>query len=196
MNCKNENAKCIDEIERNVQTDEGVNIRDYIESGILETYALGLCTDAECREVEAMLANHPELHTELNAIEETLEKFAHTQSKQPPLVLREKVLTQITTTQREAKIVELSSTSAKPVAEQKKKLNWLAAASVALLIVSIGGNILLWNKYNSTQGELLALRNENSEMAENLNTKFLEMARLFEHHGVKAMLIVRLAGGT
>ena len=26
-------------------------------------------------------------------------------------------------------------------------------------------------------------------LAENLNTKFLEMARLFEHHGVKAMLI-------
>ena len=46
------------------------NIQDYIESGILEQYALGVLSVAEQAAVEAQAASHSEIREELQQVQE------------------------------------------------------------------------------------------------------------------------------
>jgi mannose-6-phosphate isomerase-like protein (cupin superfamily) len=52
------------------------NIKEYIESGILEIYVLGGATPEEIREVETMAAVHEEVRKEIKVIRDTLETYA------------------------------------------------------------------------------------------------------------------------
>lgn len=52
------------------------DLKAYIESGILESYVLGSLSDAEAAEVSQMIATHPELQEEMEAISEALEAMA------------------------------------------------------------------------------------------------------------------------
>ena len=45
-----------------------MNIKEYIESGILEMYVLGHATKEESDEVEKMASTHPEIKKEMNKI--------------------------------------------------------------------------------------------------------------------------------
>jgi anti-sigma-K factor RskA len=49
---------------------------DYIASGILQDYCLGLLTDEEKKKVEAMCHVYPEVARELNLLRSALEKYA------------------------------------------------------------------------------------------------------------------------
>ncbi len=60
------------------------NLSPYIESGILELYALNDLPDDEKLGVERMLAMYPELRQELYAIELALENYAVSRGIKPP----------------------------------------------------------------------------------------------------------------
>ncbi len=68
------------------------NILDYIESGILEQYALGELSAAEQAEVEAQAAAHPEIQAELHQVQAALGFYAEAHAIAPPAGLRERVL--------------------------------------------------------------------------------------------------------
>ncbi len=53
-----------------------MDIKQYITSGILELYVLERLEPAQMREVEAYAAQYPEIRTEIDQIEQTLEAFA------------------------------------------------------------------------------------------------------------------------
>jgi mannose-6-phosphate isomerase-like protein (cupin superfamily) len=68
------------------------HITEYIDSGILEMYAMGATTAEESKEVERMAAEHVEVRQEINRIQEEIEAFAlaHAVSPKPaikPLLL-------------------------------------------------------------------------------------------------------------
>ncbi|HLP12497.1 MAG TPA: cupin domain-containing protein [Flavobacteriales bacterium] len=68
------------------------SVKEYIESGILEMYLLGLASEVECAEVEQMAAQHPEVRNEMEVIAVTIEKQAMETAVEPhenmkPLVL-------------------------------------------------------------------------------------------------------------
>jgi mannose-6-phosphate isomerase-like protein (cupin superfamily) len=52
------------------------NVQEYISSGILEIYVSGNATDEQCREVIEMASAYPEIHEEIAAISDALEKYA------------------------------------------------------------------------------------------------------------------------
>lgn len=60
-----------------------MNIKEYIETGILELYVLGEIGPSEQLEVEKMRENHPEVASEIKAIQETIEKLALENSMEP-----------------------------------------------------------------------------------------------------------------
>ena len=68
------------------------NIQAYIESGILEQYALGELSPAEQAEVEAMAARHPAIGDELQAVQAALGFYAEAHAITPPSGMRERVL--------------------------------------------------------------------------------------------------------
>lgn len=56
------------------------NVNEYINSGILEMYVLGLTSVEENKEVEAYAASHPEIKNEIDAISEALVNYSETTS--------------------------------------------------------------------------------------------------------------------
>jgi hypothetical protein len=61
-----------------------VNVKDYIESGILETYVLGATTPDETRELMRMKALYPQVRTALTELEVDMERIAERMAIPPP----------------------------------------------------------------------------------------------------------------
>ncbi len=69
-----------------------VEVQHYIESGILEEYALGVLNAAERADVERMAQQHPAVEQELTAIVGGLDAYAEAHALTPPDGMRERVL--------------------------------------------------------------------------------------------------------
>jgi anti-sigma-K factor RskA len=107
-----------------------VNIQEYISSGILESYVLGLASEEERREFEQICAQYPEVLQARIAFEQALEKQAMANAITPAAGLKNKILVDI---DKEGKVVSMTS------APVRKMNGWkyAAAACIALLAGSI-----------------------------------------------------------
>ena len=56
-----------------------MNIKEYISSGILELYVLGMLSEEESREVTRLVNKHPALQTEVDKIQQSLQAYARNQ---------------------------------------------------------------------------------------------------------------------
>jgi anti-sigma-K factor RskA len=140
-----------------------VDIKEYISSGVLELYVFGQLSEAEQREVEAMCAAHPEVQAELEAVQETVNGYAGAHRSHPAPALRTKILDSLDLKDaEEPKVIAMT-----PAASSGSSYRWLAAASVALFIVSLGVNVYLYNNYKSVSGQLAELQTKNSVLADN-----------------------------
>lgn len=72
-----------------------MDIQSFIQSGLLESYALDHCTPAERLQVEEMLAQYPEARAELAAIEQAIEQYAKAQAIAPPADLKDRIMQEI-----------------------------------------------------------------------------------------------------
>jgi anti-sigma-K factor RskA len=165
-----------------------VNIQEYIESGILEEYALGVLPEAERPEVERMAAQHPEIKRELADIVRGLDIYAEAHALTPPEGMRERVLSgwqqairQTPEPQAPAApvmrasapepVVPAAAAPAEavvrqmPTADNSARTKWLIAASVALLVFSALGNFLLYNRLKETEANLEVAQTEQSRYA-------------------------------
>jgi hypothetical protein len=71
------------------------NLETFIESGILEMYVLGMCSEEEAKEVEAMAGSHDEVRKEVEAISETLKIYAESNSLVPKIDVKAMTLAAI-----------------------------------------------------------------------------------------------------
>jgi anti-sigma-K factor RskA len=156
-----------------------VDIQEYISSGIVESYVLGLASPEERSEFEQLCKQHPELLAARTAFELALEKQAMDNAITPPAGLKSKIL------------AELDSPAAKVITMQSapvQNLNWLkyaSAACVALLAGSIYLNVSLSNKnknlqsnYNNTVAELSDIKKDIQVLQSNPNVKMAAMGGL------------------
>ena len=138
-------------------------MKEYIESGILESYVLGIATVGESAEVERMASVHPEVEIELEAIRGTLENYALQYEKQPPAALKGKILAAVFEEQplqnTRNNLVQLNNT--KP-----KKPIFSMAASWALLALSVGANIFFFNNWRNSEDKIVALESQNQLFAQ------------------------------
>lgn len=157
-----------------------MNIKEYIESGILELYVLGGLSAEEQSEVTMLLKKHPELQEELQRIEMD---FMHVAEAMSPESLNQDILKNAMSRIDSADLTETKVVPIVPKAEgnvpskSKGFLNLaLIAASVALLF-SLGLNFKFYNNLQDTRNQLTALQDQNSVFAEDLKvqtTKFEE----------------------
>lgn len=142
-----------------------MNNREYIESGILELYAAGALSSVERKEVEQMLAQHPELREELNAIEKAFEFYATAHSRKPADTLFNSILSDVHAIQQQestsAKTIELPQ----PERSSGNIIRILAFAASILLFLSVAVNIYYYSKYQGAQDELAEMQDQNTMMA-------------------------------
>lgn len=121
-----------------------MDIKEYIESGILEAYVLGAVTDKERQEVECMSKIYEEIAAELKATAATMESFASIDEVQPPAHLKAAIMEEIA--KSEPKVISIAgneqNTSKDDNATEttsnttNNNQSWLRVAAAIALVVA------------------------------------------------------------
>ena len=143
-----------------------MDIEKYISSGILEAYALDTLSPKEKKEVESILAQYPELKTELDAIEASFEGLAMKTAIAPPMDLKEAILSSI---EEPTAVDEASETKVVPMHSPSPVWKYLVAASVTLTLISGYLAYDYRTKWKSTNDAYAQLVASNDLMAKQYN---------------------------
>lgn len=100
-----------------------MNLQDYINSGLLEQYCLGLLDSDEANQVVSYCSKYPELREELKSIEAAIEKMSAEKAVAPPDQLKEKILGKLGFVGNE----QLDINNLPPTDAYSNYLSWLQA---------------------------------------------------------------------
>jgi anti-sigma-K factor RskA len=167
-----------------------VNIQEYISSGIIESYVLGLATTEERAEFERYCKQYPELATARDAFEQSLEQQAFDHAPLPPGKIREGFLSYIQhQPAKQGRIIPVMKSPA-PVIGVNTWLKWVAAASVILFIIS---GYMAWHFYN----QKTLLENDNESLITKLKAQDTAMNKMVSEQHIMmdpTMSVVNLSG--
>lgn len=125
-----------------------MNVKQLIESGILEQYVSGILPDAQIKEIDDMAASHPELQQEIDAIRTSMNNYARSTGRSPSPSILEKAKLDIhsdeISTEYRSESEEIN-TSPKPTFDIYK-----IAASI-VLIASLGLNGFFFAQLQNTK---------------------------------------------
>lgn len=193
-----------------------MDIQAYIESGVLELYVSGALTEQEMHEVERMAQLYPEVKQELDEIENTFFNFANDLHTGPRASLKDELLKNVKLQSVGQKIIpkeekpvvqikaenpatETPKEEAKVLSIVQPKTNYRMAfaASVTLLIASLGGLIFTYTNWTSAKEELANMKvrlEESTTQYASLNTRFTEEQKLMESLRSPMVMKLKLVG--
>ncbi|MES2331952.1 MAG: anti-sigma factor [Bacteroidota bacterium] len=136
-----------------------MDIKAYIESGVIESYVLGIADAQEAAELEQLSRQYPEIRKAIDAFELSLEKQALAGATMPSPEVKKQLLSVLDFEKAgKARVVAFSWS------------RYVAAASVILLIASAALNIYFYKEFKSTSTAYQELLVRNiSLIAENQN---------------------------
>lgn len=130
-----------------------MNIKEYIASGIVESYVLGLASKEEMAEFERMCAAHHEVQLAREAFEKQLEQHALKNGITPPVQLHSRIFSEI---EVEADKLKTNGTIVADPEEVEDApavtphlWKWAAAAAIILLIGSAALNFYYLDQLNT-----------------------------------------------
>ncbi|SHI65556.1 anti-sigma factor [Flavobacterium terrae] len=140
-----------------------MDIKDYIESGILELYVYGLLDEAQNKEVLEMSKKHKEIENEIIAIEKSILSLSTSFSPFLSVQNFEKIKAELEI--KHNKIIELKSKSS--------RYNYVGWAAAALFLLFIGYQYqqqsILKDANNELNQTIVSSENENRRANELLN---------------------------
>lgn len=145
-----------------------MNIEEYISSGILESYILGLASPEEASILECVIKNNAEVRTALEEAQKTLEDLATAQAVTPPDDLQNKIWARLQNEQNseivklEVDKIEEKVNGINPEIYPNKSINWqkYAIAASVLFLISILGNFFWINDISDNKKEIAQLQSE------------------------------------
>jgi anti-sigma-K factor RskA len=135
-----------------------VNVKEYILSGIVESYVLGLATETEQQEFEALCKQYPEVEQARSDFEQSIELQLMRDATAPPSAIKERILQSLDTS-----VSNLSYQETEEHETPVRRMNawkWVAAASVILLAGAAFWAFSTNNKYQDLQQANAALKNQ------------------------------------
>ena len=152
-----------------------MDTKAYIESGVIESYVLGLASAEEAAELELLINLHPDIKKAVDDFAFLMEENAFANAVPPPPQVKNRLLVELADEFDDLEptqmvpVVPIASTNNDAGVLKKIKLwQYLAAASVVLLIASSALNFYFYNNYKSSDGKYQALLVErNSLQADN-----------------------------
>jgi anti-sigma-K factor RskA len=127
-----------------------MDIKEYISSGIIETYVMGLCSPDEEKELEQLRSQYKELDKAIIDYEVAMEKNMLQQTTLPDTATDKKILDSIYALSKPASVIQMQ--------QKRQRRNWLkpfAVAASVLLLASAGLNYYLYHqtkKQNAVSG--------------------------------------------
>lgn len=148
-----------------------MNIKDYISSGIVEACVLGLASESEMTEFEAMCTRHPEVKSAKDAFEILIEQNALSGVVQPPAQLKDKIFESIKNEENRLSPVMPITASGNVASERNTRAmsRYVAAASIVLLVFSTVLNFYLFRQYRSYSSRYVALLASQQQLVNNNN---------------------------
>jgi anti-sigma-K factor RskA len=151
-----------------------LNNKEYISSGILESYILGQASPEEAGILECVMKNSDEVREAFEEAQKTFEMLANAQAVTPPNDLKSKIWAKIQQEQKTADdtpVIPIQNNE--EIIEEKKELkeietekssgggwkNFAIAASV-LFLVSIGANLYWMNSQAKINDQIVKLESE------------------------------------
>jgi len=151
-----------------------LNNKEYISSGILESYILGQASPEEAGILECVMKNSDEVREAFEEAQKTFEMLANAQAVTPPNDLKSKIWAKIQQEQKTADdtpVIPIQNNE--EIFEEKKELkeidtekssgggwkNFAIAASV-LFLVSIGANLYWMNSQGKINDQIVKLESE------------------------------------
>lgn len=193
-----------------------MNSKEYISSGILESYILGHASPEEAGILECVMKNNTEVREAFEEAQKTFEMLATAQAVTPPNDLKSKIWDRIQQQEKvelsvEKPIIPIQTNVQKSEAKTEiqetiaeKKGNWknFAVAASLLFLVSTGAN-LYWmssqfemkeemaNMKNENQSKNLAMQNmqQKLDVAANPDMKKIVLAGVDKHPEAKATVL-------
>jgi anti-sigma-K factor RskA len=148
-----------------------MDIKEYIQSGIIEQYVLGLATNEEVAELEQLRFEYPELGNAISEFEQTLEMHIRANTIEPPSHLKSLI---------EKELFREPDTSTGVVNEPTYKEHlqqapiynigpwrYIAAACIVLLIASTALNFYFYSGYKRSEDQYEALLIERNTLQAN-----------------------------
>ncbi len=146
-----------------------MNVQEYISSGIVESYVLGLASQEEQREFEQNCAQYPEILEARIAFETSLEQQAMNNAVIPPPAFKEQVTAAVFQESKSQTAKVVSIDQAAPV----MRTGWIkyaAAAAVVLLAGSLFWNISLFNENNKLKADYTAASGRLADLEKDMST--------------------------
>lgn len=168
--------------------DEGLNIQEYINSGVLELYISGTLPEKEAREVASLAEKHPEIQEAISRVEQTMMQYFEAYAgEEPSVTILEGALAMMD--EQEEDETPVVPFSPPPDASERSDSSsngwkWLAIAAVLALLFSIGFNLLIYNRWQNLENRftsLLAERNQLAEDNQTMQTRMEDDQRLLAH---------------
>jgi anti-sigma-K factor RskA len=185
-----------------------LNTKEYISSGIIESYILGLASSEEAGILECVMKNNAEVKAAFEETQKTLEDLATVQAIAPPMDLKSKIWNKIQQEQPAAEkqtVFAMDIPAARPQEEIKIQgnSNWktYAIAASVLFLISIAGNLFWINEQSQTKKEIAGIQAEKvsqdfamqkmtrkMEMVTNPDMKMVMLKGVEKHADSKAMV--------
>lgn len=185
-----------------------MNTKEYISSGIIESYILGLASPEEAGILECVMKNNAEVKAAFEEAQKILEDLASAQAVTPPADLKSKIWNKIQqeqTVEQLQPVVSMDIPAAKPQEEIKIQgnSNWKAFAMAAsvLFLVSVAGNLFWMSNQSKTKEEIAKMQtekktqdvallkmNQKMEMISNPDIKMVMLKGVEKHIDSKAMV--------
>lgn len=163
-----------------------MDIKNYIGSGILEDYVLGMVSDQERREVQCLSKIYPEIAAYVAEIEDELAGAVLHEAVTPPENLKSRILENLPERDEddseveEPRVVHLPPpvVETEVVHKTSNGTTWRMVAAVAV-IVGLGG-LYVNSTYqsNALEEELLQSQSQNALVQEQLNSTIASVERL------------------
>lgn len=137
-----------------------MDIKEYIQSGIVESYVMGLADPEEKASMENAMRQYPEVREAVEAFELLLEKQTIEQAVEPPLYLKDKI--------KETIFTREISGSETPVLNRFTNWKYRFVAAAALLVGSLVLNYFLYQNSQYFKEQYYALVGEKQLIASNV----------------------------
>ncbi|MES2006220.1 MAG: anti-sigma factor [Bacteroidota bacterium] len=163
-----------------------MDTKAYIETGVIESYVLGMADKQEAAELEQLSRQYPEIREAIDAFEASLERQAQTYAVSPDPRVKKELLAKLD--------------FAKPGKPGILAFTWsryVAVAAILLLVFSAALNVYFYKQFKSVSSDYQALLTEQNTLTaenQNIQTKALDLYNSMQLMSDPAMIKVSMNG--
>ncbi|MEO8710938.1 MAG: anti-sigma factor [Parafilimonas sp.] len=166
-----------------------MDIKEYIQSGIIEQYVLGLANADEAAELEQLRMEYPELNEAILGFEESFEEQLFANQLQPPAHIKSSIEKELFG--KSFSESDVAETQTQPARVYNMGVwKYLAAACIILLIISTALNFYFYSGYKNSKQDYMALLSERNTLQAN-NASYKQSLHMFED---TSMLRINMKG--